>query len=253
MLKTRVIPTLLLSNGGVVKTTQFKKPIYVGDPINAIKIFNEKEVDEMVIIDIDATIEKRKPNFKLLEDLASEAFFPMSYGGGLNNLNDIKKIYSIGFEKIILNSAVISNPEIVSEASSIAGSSGVVVSIDIKKSWVNKYLLYSYNLKKTLKINPFEFAKEMQKRGAGEIFLTSVNKEGTLQGYDLFLIEEMNKHISIPLIACGGAGSLKDFNKAVKNGASAVAAGSMFVFHGKYKAVLITYPKYDDLEELFLS
>ncbi len=251
MLKTRVIPCLLLRNGGLVKTFQFDKPKYVGDPINAVRIFNEKEVDEIVILDITATPEKREPNFELIKDLASQAFMPLAYGGGITNIQQIEKLFSIGIEKVVLNTIVSTNPNLIKQAADIAGSSSVVVCMDVKSKLFGKPTVFNHAGKVDTKQDPVQFAQKMQELGAGELIFNSIDRDGMQKGYDLVLIEKITKAIDIPLVALGGAATLDDFRKAVDHGASAVAAGSMFVFHGKHKAVLITYPEYSKLENLF--
>ncbi len=251
MLKTRVIPCLLLRNGGLVKTFQFDKPKYVGDPINAVRIFNEKEVDEIVILDITATPDKREPNFELIKDLASQAFMPLAYGGGITNIQQIEKLFSIGIEKVVLDTIVSTNPDLIKQAADIAGSSSVVVCMDVKSKLFGKPTVFNHAGKVDTKQDPVQFAQKMQELGAGELIFNSIDRDGMQKGYDLVLIEKITKAIDIPLVALGGAATLDDFRKAVDHGASAVAAGSMFVFHGKHKAVLITYPEYSKLENLF--
>jgi len=251
MLKTRVIPCLLLRNGGLVKTFQFDKPKYVGDPINAVRIFNEKEVDEIVILDITATPEKREPNFELIKDLASQAFMPLAYGGGITTIQQIEKLFSIGIEKVVLDTIVSTNPNLIKQASDIAGSSSVVVCMDVKSKLFGKPTVFNHAGKVDTKQDPVQFAQKMQELGAGELIFNSIDRDGMQKGYDLAMIEKIAKAIDIPLVALGGAATLDDFRKAVDHGASAVAAGSMFVFHGKHKAVLITYPEYKKLESLF--
>ncbi len=251
MLKTRVIPCLLLRNGGLVKTFQFDKPKYVGDPINAVRIFNEKEVDEIVILDITATPEKREPNFELIKDLASQAFMPLAYGGGITTIQQIEKLFSIGIEKVVLDTIVSTNPNLIKQASDIAGSSSVVVCMDVKSKLFGKPTVFNHAGKVDTKQDPIQFAQKIQELGAGELIFNSIDRDGMQKGYDLPMIEKIAKAIDIPLVALGGAATLDDFRKAVDHGASAVAAGSMFVFHGKHKAVLITYPEYKKLESLF--
>lgn len=239
----RVIPTLLLHNKGLVKSVKFKDYKYVGDPINAVKIFNEKEVDEIVLLDIDASRENRSPDINRISAIASEAFMPMAYGGGIKSIDEIKSLFLGGIEKIILNKASIVNPRLISEAAKIFGSQSVVVSIDVKKTIFGKYNVYTGNGKTNTKFSPTDFVKRMEILGAGEILLNSIDRDGTYVGYDNHLIEMVSQVVSIPVIASGGAGSIEDFKNAIKSGASAVAAGSMFVFHGKHRAVLINYPK----------
>jgi cyclase len=251
MIATRVIPSLLLRNTGLVKGVQFKNHKYVGDPINAVKIFNDKEVDELVILDITATLEKRKPNFAILTDIASQAFMPLGYGGGIYTLEDIEKLFKIGVEKAILNTAAVNDLSLITQASKIAGSQSIVVSIDVKKSFLGKYFVCTHSGTINTKLSPIEFAKQVQDSGAGEIILCSIDHEGTSQGYDLELINKVSAVLKIPLVASGGAGKLVHFVDAAKAGASAVTAGTMFVYYGKHKAVLITYPEYHQLEKIF--
>jgi imidazole glycerol-phosphate synthase subunit HisF len=248
MLRTRVIPCLLLLNGGLVKTIKFKDPKYVGDPINAVRIFNDKEVDEIVILDISAT--GSEPNFDLLHDLANEAFMPFAYGGGITSISQIRRLYSLGIEKVIINTAISHNPDLITEASTLAGSSGVVVSIDVSRNWLGRYSVYVGSGKHNLKIDPAVYAQKMEQLGAGEILLNSIDRDGTMEGYDLDLIRQVTAAVSIPVVAIGGCGQLQHLAEAKIAGASGVSAGSLFVFHGKHKAVLITYPEYSQLENL---
>jgi cyclase len=251
MLHVRVIPCLLLRDGGLVKTVKFKDSKYLGDPINAVRIFNEKEVDELVFLDISATPAGRAPNFDLVEDIASEAFMPFSYGGGISRLDQIKRLYHLGVEKIILNTAAALSPQLVSDAALLAGSSGVVVSIDVRRGRLGKYTVCIQCGQHDTKRDPVSYAQEMERHGAGEILLNSIDRDGTMQGYDLELIGLVAEAVSVPVVAVGGAGVLSHFRQAVDKGAAAVGAGSMFVFHGKHRAVLITYPDYGELEKLF--
>ena len=251
MLRPRVIPCLLLKNNGLVKTVKFKDPTYVGDPINAVKIFNDKEVDELLFLDITATREERKPNFKLLTDIASECFMPFAYGGGIRDLGDMRELFHLGVEKVVVNSHALESPSFIRQAVDLFGSQSIVISIDVKKNLFGKYELFIHRTGKTAKRDPFLFLQEMQEAGAGEIFLNSVDRDGTMQGYDLDLIKRVTGASSIPVIASGGAGTVYDIVNAVKGGgASAAAAGSMFVFHGVHKAVLITYPSQDELRSI---
>ncbi len=252
MLKTRVIPVLLLHNKGLVKTVKFKSPKYIGDPINAIKIFNEKEVDELIFLDIDASKAKREPNFDLIEDFASECFMPVCYGGGITTIEQIKKLFAIGIEKVSLNVSALTDENLIKEAVELFGSQSIVVTIDIKKSLFGKYQVYNHSSKKAIKQLYLEYIKNIEKLGAGEILINNVDLEGTQKGYDINLMESIVKSVSIPVIVCGGAGILSDFKKVKDEvNVSAVAAGSFFVFQGKHNAVLITYPKYEELEKLF--
>jgi imidazole glycerol-phosphate synthase subunit HisF len=249
--RIRVIPCLLLQNDGLVKTVEFKNPRYVGDPLNAVRIFNEKEVDELVFLDISATSAGKEPNLDLLADIASEAFMPFSYGGGVTRLDQIRRLYAVGVEKVVINTAAAINPTLVSEAASVAGSSGVVVSIDVRRNWRGKYSVCTHGGRRDTRRDPVEYAREMERLGAGELLLNAIHRDGTMAGYDLDLIESVAAAVNVPVVAAGGAGELRHFREAVERGASAVSAGSFFVFHGKHKAVLITYPPYSELERLF--
>lgn len=249
MLRTRVIPVLLLKNAGLVKTQQFKNPKYVGDPINAVRIFNDKEVDELVFLDISATPNKRKPNFELIRDIATEAFMPFGYGGGITTINDIEKLFKIGVEKVILNTAAFENPKLITEATKIYGSQSIVASVDVKKTLFGAKKVITNCGKKKVGVNYIEYAEKLEQFGVGEIVINSIDNDGMAQGYDLQLIKQISDAVSIPVVALGGARSIEDFQSAIRQGrASAVAAGSMFVFNGPHRAVLISYPKYDDLE-----
>jgi len=251
MLHARVIPCLLLRNGGLVKTVKFDNARYVGDPINAVRIFNEKEVDELVFLDISATAARDGPNFALLADIASEAFMPFGYGGGITRLEQVRRLYALGVEKVIINTAAVENSSLISQAAALAGSSGVVASIDVRRSWLGKYSVWTHSGKTDARRDPVAHAREMERLGAGEILLNAIDRDGTQDGYDLELIGRVSEAVSVPVVAAGGAGTLQHFRQAVDAGAAAVAAGSMFVFHGKHRAVLITYPDYNDLEHLF--
>lgn len=250
MLKHRVIPSLLISNNGLVKTQKFSKPKYVGDPINAIRIFNEKEVDELIILDIDATRQGLEPNYNLIENIAGECFMPLCYGGGIRNIEQAKKLFSIGIEKICLQTSAIGNIDIVTQIANQYGSQSIVASIDIKKNWLGKRKLYLSSAKQSLSMEWQSYLKILVEAGAGEIFLNSVDHDGLMNGMDLELVQEAASLIPIPMIVAGGVGCLHDIKAAVKAGASAVAVGSFFVFSGPHRAVLITYPKYKDLELL---
>ncbi len=249
MLRPRVIPCLLLRNNGLVKTAGFKDPKYVGDPINAVKIFNDKEVDELIFLDISATRDRRKPNFKLISDLASECFMPFAYGGGITNLEEIRELFQIGVEKVVINTAARQDTGFISKAVDLFGSQSIVVSLDVKKNIFGRYELFAHNTGKPLKQDVFAFLQEMQSAGAGEIFLNSVDRDGTAQGYDLDLVKRVTSSVTIPVIAGGGAGNVQDIRSVIhQGGASAAAAGSMFVFHGVHRAVLITYLSMEELK-----
>ncbi|MFW9777491.1 MAG: AglZ/HisF2 family acetamidino modification protein [Candidatus Heimdallarchaeota archaeon] len=250
MLKTRVIPVLLLRGRGLVKTVKFKDPKYVGDPINAVRIFNEKEVDELTFLDIMASRDKTSPQFDLIKDIATECFMPFGYGGGVRSIQDIRTILKNGAEKVILNSSAIESPQLINEAAEIFGSQSIVISIDVRKNRFGKNQVYIRSGLERTDYSPEELAKQVETLGAGEIIINSIDRDGTMEGYDLELIKKVNETVDIPVVACGGAGSLQHFREAVRvAGASAVAAGSMFVFHGPLRAVLINYPSQDELKE----
>jgi cyclase len=225
-------------------------PKYVGDPINAIRIFNEKEVDELMVIDITATQDKREPDYNLIEQFAGECFMPLCYGGGINSVEQAHKLFSIGVEKICLQTAAIETPKLVAQISSRFGSQSVLVSVDVKKNWIGKRNLYSSSRGKIVSIDIFDFIKKVIDLGAGEIVLNSIDHDGVMDGMDIDFIRQVSQAISVPLIAVGGVGKLDDIKDAIDAGANAVAAGAFFVFYGPHKAVLITYPKYKELENL---
>lgn len=252
MIATRVIPCLLLRNGGLVKTTKFKNEKYVGDPRNAVKIFNEKEVDELIILDILATPENKKPNFELITEIVSEAFMPVGYGGGIHSIEDARRLFTLGVEKVVICTHAVEDPDFITTASDEFGSQSVVVCIDVRKNFWGKYEVYINGGRKSTGLDPVNFGILMAKKGAGELIINSIDRDGTQQGYDLGLIKQVASAVTIPVIASGGAASLEDFSSAVKDaGASAVTAGSMFVFHGKHRAVLISYPTQTDLRRIF--
>lgn len=249
MLRTRVIPCLLLHGEGLVKTTRFKEPRYIGDPINAIRIFNDKEVDELILLDISASREGRGPAISAIRDIASECFMPVGYGGGIRSLADAREVLALGIEKIIVNTMALRRPELVAEIAREFGAQAVVVSIDARKKLIGGYEVMAAGATEKTGFAPVEHAKRMVELGAGEIFLNAIDRDGTASGYDIALVRSVAQAVTVPVIACGGAGSLADFNAAVSDGhASAVAAGSMFVFHGKHRAVLISYPTRAELE-----
>lgn len=249
MRSTRVIPVLLLHDGGVVKTRRFAKPIYVGDPVNAVKIFNDKEVDELVVLDIDAASEGRGPELDAIREIAEEAFMPLCYGGGVRNLADFEAVFRVGFEKVAVNTATLDDPGLVTQAAERFGSQSVVASIDIRKSLLGKRKVARTTRPiKNTALDPVDHAVSMERAGAGEILLNSVDLDGTGEGYDLATIEAVTAAVNVPVIACGGAGRISDFSRAVKAGAAAVAAGRMFVLQGRHDAVLISYPAASELD-----
>lgn len=253
MRRVRIIPVLLLKNGGLYKSEKFKNHKYVGDPINAVRIFNEKEVDEIVILDIDASAKNRTPDTKLIGEIAGEAFMPLAYGGGITTIDQVKKICYEGVEKVVFNTAAVSNPSLITETARQFGSSSVVVSIDVKKDWLGRKKAYTLNGTKATGLDAVTLAKRMEDAGAGEIFLNSIDRDGTFSGFDLSLIREVAHSVNIPVIACGGASGLSDFRSAIREGASAAAAGSFFVFQLPHRAVLITYPDQTDLQKEIYS
>ena len=247
----RVIPVLLLMDNGLYKTKQFNNPIYIGDPINAVKIFNEKEVDELILLDITSTSENKEIQYDFIKDIVSEAFMPICYGGGVKNVNQIKKLLKIGIEKISINSHAVFNPDFIKEASGIYGSSTIVVSLDIRKSKFGKYSVYTERGKRSSGLDPIKFSKYLEKLGVGELLVTSINNEGTMQGYDIILLKKIASQLGIPIIANGGSGKLEHMKKVINDaGVSAVSAGSMFVYYGKHRAVLINYPDRFRIENL---
>ncbi len=250
MRRFRVIPILLVNNLGLYKSKKFQSLQYVGDPINTVRIFNEKEVDEICILDISATPEKKGPNFGLINSVSSEAFMPLTYGGGISSLEHVDKIFKNGVEKVVINSMFSINPKLISEIANKYGSQSIVVSIDYKKNIFNKNLVYTHCGKSKTKFTPIEYAKMAQDYGAGEILLNSIDKDGMYSGYDIETLKLVSNNITVPIIVCGGASSITDFSNAIKSGASAVSAGSMFVFQRPHQAVLISYPKYSDILNL---
>jgi len=252
MLRPRIIPSLLIHGNGLVKTVNFKNPKYVGDPINAVKIFNEKAVDELAIFDIDATVLGKEPNYSLIERLASQSMMPLCYGGGVKTVEQAQRIFSLGIEKIALSSAVLQNPKLITEISDRVGAQSVIVVLDVKKKLLGGYEVYTHNGKKSTGINPFKFIEDAQKLGAGEIVINSIDKDGAMKGYDMDLIAKVREKISLPMTVLGGAGSLQDIEKVIDvHGVIGVAAGSLFVFKGPYKAVLINYPTQLEKNKIF--
>jgi cyclase len=252
MLRSRIIPCLLVHQKGLIKTVKFNDGKYVGDPINAVRIFNEKEVDELMVLDIDATIENREPDFNMIKNLAKECRMPFCYGGGVRTVEQVKRIINLGAEKVALSSEAIKNPHVISEMIKAVGGQSVVIVLDIKKSGLfNNYELFIHNGKKSTGINPFEFASKMEKLGVGEIIVNSIDNDGMMRGYDLNLIDKIRQSVSLPITVLGGAGSLVDIKTVIdKYKIIGVAAGSLFVFKGPYKAVLINYPSFSEKQEL---
>lgn len=242
MYRNRIIPCLLLKGDGLVKTIRFKEPKYVGDPINAVKIFNEKEVDELIFLDISATPGGQEPNFDRVRDIAGECFMPICYGGGVRTLEHAKRLFHLGVEKISLNTVAAENPPLIGELAAAFGSQSIIVGVDVRRDWLGRPRVFTGCGTKNTGRTPVDYVKEMVDRGAGEILLNSIDRDGTMKGFDLGLVREVTAAVSVPVVACGGAGSLADLDAAVAAGASAVAAGSLFVFTGPHRAVLINYP-----------
>ncbi|QQL50850.1 AglZ/HisF2 family acetamidino modification protein [Mucilaginibacter ginkgonis] len=251
MLRSRVIPVLLLRGLDLVKTKQFKNPVYVGDPINAVKIFNLKEVDELIFLDIEASKNDSDPKYDLIADIASEAFMPFGYGGGIRSIEQIRKLLRIGVEKIILNTSL-SDIAFVKEAVDIFGTSTIVASVDIiNKNGSN--FVYTHKKRATLNAPVLDYIKQIEEVGVGELMVNSVDRDGMYTGYDIALLNEISHSVDIPVVACGGAKNLADIEKVFNETAcTAAAAGSMFVFYGRHNAVLITYPEKEELENLHI-
>lgn len=248
--RPRLIPCLLLSDGNLVKTRTFKDPTYLGDPINAVKIFSEKCVDELCIQDIEASKNGRGPDFELLSEITTEAFMPLSYGGGITTLEQARRLFHIGFEKVILNTSWQRNPGLLTEISDMFGVQSVIASIDVKQDLFRRTRCYTLDGTQPVEGTPLELAKRAEELGAGEILLNSIDRDGSMQGYDLKLIQSVAAAVGIPLIACGGAGGAQDMKQVLAAGAHAAAAGSMYVFYGPRRAVLIHVPPEQELYDM---
>ena len=251
MLKARAIPCLLLKGAGLVKTVRFGNPTYVGDPINAVKLFNDLEVDELVLLDIAATREDLEPQFEHVGEIVSEAFMPICYGGGISQVSQAKRLFQLGVEKVAVTTAAAERPALIDELVDAFGSQSVVVGIDVKRKLLGRRRVHVRGGTRDTGREPLDFAREMVERGAGEILINTIDRDGTREGYDLPLIAEVSRAVGVPIVACGGAGSLADIRSAVDAGASAAAAGSLFVFKGPHRAVLINYPTQAELQALF--
>lgn len=244
MFSKRVIPTLLMDGEGLYKTKNFKNAKYIGDPINSVKIFNEKEVDELVFIDISKSKDKL-PNFEMLEEIASEAFMPLAYAGGLTKIEDVERVLRLGFEKVIINSAAYTNIPLISACVKKFGSQSIVGCIDIHRTFFGKYKIYSHKKDLLLHIN------DLVEAGIGELLIQNVDREGTLSGYDLELMRFISESVSIPVVASGGAGSLDNVRELfLKTKCTGAAVGSLFVYYGSTRSVLINYPERSILKEL---
>jgi cyclase len=253
MYRSRVIPCLLLQDQGLYKTIKFKNPRYLGDPINTLKLFNDKETDEIVVLDISASINGRGPKFDYIKRLTRECFMPMCYGGGVTTIEECEVLYKLGVEKVAFNTSLFTNPKLIRDAAKNFGSQSIIASIDVKKNLFGSYSVYVMSGTKDTKCNPVSYAKRAEELGVGEIFINSIDKDGMMNGYDYELIEKISSAVNIPVVAIGGAGSLADCVKSVKGGASAAAAGSLFVYYGPLKAVLINYPTQEELKKSFLE
>lgn len=251
MLRARIIPCLLIKDRGLVKTTNFGEPKYVGDPLNAVKIFNEKEADELMIIDIDATAEAREPDYEMIKNIAAECRMPLSYGGGVKTVDHFKRIIGLGVEKVCISSAAVKNPRVINEAAEIVGSQSVVTVIDVKKrKLIGGYQQFILNGTKKTGNDIVQFAKECEALGTGEIIINSIDRDGMMKGYDHSLIEGIKTNINVPMTILGGASSLEDISNLFESfGLIGAAAGSLFVFKGKYRAVLINYPNSKEKQE----
>lgn len=249
MTYARYIPVLLIKDGGLYKTRKFGDEVYLGDPINTVRIFNDKLVDEIVFLDISAARHKSEPNIEILKEITSECFMPLAYGGGITSVDQVRQILAIGFEKIVVNSAAWTDPSLVPSLARVFGSSTVVGSIDVKKNWMGRERVYIHGGREAISIGVIEWAQELERRGVGEIMINSIDKDGEMTGYDLKLIRRVAEAVSVPVIAVGGARNVKDLKSAISDaGASASAAGAMFVFQGKHRAVLISYPSREDID-----
>ncbi|VVN06204.1 Imidazole glycerol phosphate synthase subunit HisF [Pseudomonas fluorescens] len=255
MLRPRIIPCLLIQDGGLVKTVRFKEPKYVGDPINAVKIFNEKEADELIVLDIDATVQGAEPDYQRIAKLASECRMPLCYGGGIRTAAQAQKIISLGVEKVAISSAAIDNPKLISQISEEIGRQSVVVVLDVKQRLLTRsYEVWTHNGTRNSKRDVFQMAAEVERLGAGEIVINSIDNDGQMKGYDLRLALKLRQSVRIPITILGGAGSLADIGKVIETcGVVGVAAGSLFVFKGTYRAVLISYPDTSQKDELIYS
>jgi cyclase len=259
MLQTRVIPVLLLLDKGLVKTIRFENPTYIGDPINAVHIFNEKEVDELIFLDITPVKRHNTPDghkpyhipLDLVRNISEECSMPLAFGGGIRTIEDIQEILATGVEKVVLNSSAVENSNLIHSAAEQFGNQSIVVSIDVKRHINGKYVVYSQGGKTQTGLDPVTHAQNVVSSGAGEIMVNAIDRDGTMQGYDLELVHQVASAVSVPVIACGGAGNLGHLSEAVTAGATAVAAGSYFVFYGRKKAVLINYPSRSELKTAF--
>lgn len=252
MFLPRIIPVLLLKGKGLVKTVKFKDPKYIGDPINAVRIFNELKADELIFLDITASIEKRSISLEIVENISEEAYMPFAVGGGISNLQTVERLLNLGSEKVIINSAFFKNDKLISDIVNVFGSQSIVLSIDVKKNFWGGYEIYTHSATIKQGYRLLDIVSKANDLGVGEIIINSIDNDGLMKGFDLELISAVSQKANCPTVACGGAGSYEDLVFAIRNGgAHSVAAGSIFVFHGPRKAVLINYPTKDELEKLF--
>lgn len=254
MLRPRIIPCLLVKNGGLVKTVKFGSPKYVGDPINAVRIFNEKEVDELTVLDIDATAQGREPDYTLIRNLAAECRMPLCYGGGVKTIEQIEKIIGLGVEKVALSAAAVANPALVVDAAQRVGRQSIVVVLDIRKASNGRYEIVTHNATRPTGLDPVEWSRKFAELGAGEIVINAIDQDGMMKGYDIELVQKVRDAVTLPLTVLGGAGSLKDIAELIRRfGTIGAAAGSLFVFKGVYRAVLINYPSRADKDALIVQ
>lgn len=246
------MPVLTIDERRLVKTIRFRDPRYLGDPLNAVRLFNEKEVDEIVILDIGATRRSRQPDFAFIEDLASECFMPMAYGGGISTIDHVARVLALGVEKVVMNTAAVEQPALLTEAARIYGAQAVMVAIDVRRTWLGRREAVVRAATKSTGRDPVDLARELERLGAGELLVTSVAHDGMMQGYDVELIRDVSAAVAIPVIACGGASQLDDLRRVVRDGgASAASAGSLFVYQGRHRAVLVNFPSQDVRDALF--
>lgn len=239
--RKRVIPCLLLSGNGLYKTRKFKSPVYIGDPVNAVRIFNDKEADELIILDVDATKKNTPPNFALIEEIAGEAFMPIAYGGGISSVEQVKNLIGAGIEKVAINSAALQSLDLIEQLVKIYGSQAIVGAVDYKKTFFGRNRVWSHSGTRKFNVDPLDHVKKLVYAGVGEILINSIDRDGMMCGFDLDFIHSIAQNVNVPVVCCGGAGSYEDLRLALEHGAAAVAAGSMFVFTGKHRAVLINY------------
>lgn len=252
MTKARVIPCLLIQGNRLVKTKKFRDPVYIGDPVNSVRIFSEKEADEIIILDIEASRKGKEPNYELVGEMAGEAFMPVAYGGGVRNLEQIRRLIRSGIEKVVINTVATKSTTIIREAVKVFGCQAIVVSVDVRRKMLGGYAVMAKSATETTRHNLHQYIKDLVQAGVGELFINDVERDGCMEGYDLNLVRSVAQTL-VPVVICGGAGRMEHLREAIlEGGASAVAAGSMFVFHGKHKAVLINYPRYEDVQKMLI-